>query len=143
VPQSVDERGHSSAPRERVWRLVADAGGWSDWGPWTSAEVLREGTPPPGGLHAVKRLKTFPTTVVEEVTVFDPPTRLGYEMRSGLPLRGYQAEITLSDAGDGGTDIRWHTEFEPKLPGTGGLYRRVLSRFTARAVERLARAAEL
>src|SRR4051794_20499406 len=137
MPQVVDERARSSAPREDVWRLVADAASWSDWGPWTSAEVLREGTPPPAGLHAVKRLKTFPTTVVEQVTVFEPPARLGYELRSGLPLRAYHAEIALSDARDGhGTEIRWRAEFRPKLPGTGRFYRRMLSRFTARAAER-------
>jgi uncharacterized protein YndB with AHSA1/START domain len=141
VPQVVDESARSSAPPEAVWRLVADPLTWSDWGPWSEAEVLREGTPPPGGLHTVKRLKTFPSTVTEEVTIFEPPARLGYELRSGLPLKGYQASITLTPA-NGGTDIRWHAEFEPKLPGTGGLYRRVLSRFTADTVKRLARAAE-
>ena len=142
MPQTVDEGAHSRAPREAVWALVADPLGWTDWGPWSRAEVLREGVPPPGGLHAVKRLKTYTATVVEEVTLFDPPARLHYEMRSGLPLRGYRAEISLDEADGGGTDIRWATQFEPKLPGAGALYRSILSRFTAGAVERLARAAE-
>jgi hypothetical protein len=142
VTQAVDEHAHSNAPREAVWRLVADTLTWPDWGAWSRAEVLREGTPPPGGLHAIKRLKLFPTTVVEEVTVFDPPNRLGYELRSGLPLRGYRAEIVLTDAPSGGTDIRWSGRFEAKLPGSGPLHRRLLARFTADTVERLARAAE-
>jgi Polyketide cyclase / dehydrase and lipid transport len=124
-----------------VWQLIGDARAWSDWGAWSSVELLREGSPPPGGVHAVKRLKSFPTSVVEEVTVFDPPRKLGYEMRSGLPLRGYRAAIELEPAG-GVTRIRWHAEFEPKLPGTGAFYRRVLSAFTADAVARLASAAE-
>jgi hypothetical protein len=121
---------------------VADTTTWSDWGAWSSAELLREGDPPPGGVHSVKRLKARPaTTTVEEVTVFEPPHRLGYELRSGMPLRGYRAEVTLTPV-DGGTEIRWHSEFEPKIPGTGGFYRAVLSRFMADAVKRLAAAAE-
>ena len=120
---------------------MADTTTWSDWGAWSEAELVREGEPPPGGVHSVKRLKSFPVTTVEEVTVFEPPHRLGYELRSGMPLRGYQAEVTLTPV-DGGTDIRWRSEFEPKIPGTGGLYRTVLSRFMADAVKRLAAAAE-
>ena len=121
---------------------MADTTTWSDWGAWSSAELLREGDPPPGGVHSIKKLKAFPaTTTVEEVTVFEPQRRLGYELRSGMPLRGYRAEITLAPA-DGGTEIRWRSEFEPKVPGTGGFYRAVLSRFMADAVKRLAAAAE-
>jgi hypothetical protein len=139
----VDQSTRSSATPEQIWPLVADTTTWSDWGAWSSAEQVREGDPPPGGVHSIKKLKARPaTTTVEEVTVFEPPRRLGYELRSGLPLRGYQAEITLTPADGGGTDIRWRSEFEPKIPGTGGFYRTVLSRFMADAVTRLAAAAE-
>jgi len=124
-----------------VWALLADATTWSDWGDWSSAELLREGTPPPGGVHAVKRMKRFPTVTVEEVTVFEPPHRLGYELRSGLPLRDYRGEVTLTPA-DGGTQIRWRNEFDSKIPGTGALFRRGLSKFIADTAKRLAAAAE-
>jgi hypothetical protein len=63
-------------------------------------------------------------------------------MRSGLPLRGYRGEVTLTEAEGGGTDVRWRSEFEPKVPGTGGLYRRILSSFIADTAKRLAAAAE-
>jgi hypothetical protein len=59
-----------------------------------------------------------------------------------MPLRGYQAEITLTPADGGGTEIRWRSEFDPKVPGTGRLYQRTLSKFMADAVKRLAAAAE-
>jgi hypothetical protein len=143
VPHSFAAHAHSSAPREAVWTLVADPRTWSDWGAWSSAEILREGAPPPGGLHTIKRLKLFPTSVVEEVTVFEPPSRLGYELRSGLPLRAYRASIELTDTpGAVGTEIRWGATFEPKAPGTGAVHRRLLERFTRQTAERLARAAE-
>ena len=75
--------------------------------------------------------------------MFEPPSLLGYELRSGLPLRGYRASIELTDTpGAVGTEIRWGATFEPKLPGTGAFYERMLGRFTAQTAERLARAAE-
>ena len=140
--QVVDEHAHSSAPPEAVWRLASDSRTWSEWGAWSKAEILREGSPPPNGVHTVRRLTSFPrVVVVEEITLLDEPRRLVYELRSGLPLRAYRGEITLREAG-GVTQVRWRSEFEPKIPGTGGFYRRVLASFTAAAVARLASAAE-
>ena len=139
--QVVDESTRTSASPAQIWPLLADTTTWSDWGKWSSAELLREGTPAPGGVHSMKRLKSFPVTTVEEVTVFEPERRLGYELRKGMPLKGYRAEVTLTPT-DGGTEIRWHSEFEPKIPGTGALYQRTLSSFMADAVKRLAAAAE-
>jgi hypothetical protein len=140
--QIVEARAHSAADREAVWRLVADARGWSRWGAWQSAELEREGDPPAGGIGAVKALKRGRVVSREEVTEFEPPARFGYRLLSGLPLRGYEAQVTLAAAPGGGTDITWRSRFEPKIPLTGGLFRRALQRFTQDTAERLARAAE-
>jgi len=140
--QVVEAHARSAAGREAVWVVVADARGWSRWGGWEAAELEREGDPPPAGLGAVKALKRGRVVSREEVTVFDPPSRFGYRLLSGLPLRGYEAEITLTDTPGGGTDITWRSQFEPKVPLTGGLFRRALQRFMADTVQRLAREAE-
>jgi uncharacterized protein YndB with AHSA1/START domain len=144
--QEVEASAHSRAPRERVWELVADAAGWSRWGAWKETTIEREGNPPPGGLGAIKVLVSESRPAVtsrEEVTEFDPPVRFGYKLlSSGLPVKDYDAEITLAEAADGGTDIGWRSQFNPKIPLTGGLLRRSLERFTQDAAERLAREAE-
>jgi uncharacterized protein YndB with AHSA1/START domain len=144
--QVIDVHAHSAAPPEAVWQVVADAPGWSRWGAWRSSELQREGEPPPGGLGAVKVLTSEtrrPVVSREEVTAFEPPLRFGYRLlSSGLPLRDYDATITMAPAGDGGTDITWRSQFNPKIPLTGGLFRRTLGRFIQDAAERLARAAE-
>ena len=140
--QVIEGRALSRADRERVWRVVADAPAWSRWGAWQKAELEREGDPPPGGVGAVKALTRRPVVSREEVTVFEPPTRLGYRLLSGLPLRDYEATIVLTEAPGGGTDIVWRSQFEPKIPLTGGLFRRSLGRFIQDTAERLAREAE-
>jgi hypothetical protein len=77
------------------------------------------------------------------VTVFEPPKRFGYRLlSSGLALRDYDSTITLAPAGDGGTGITWRSQFNPKIPLTGGVFRRALGRFIQDAAERLAREAE-
>jgi len=143
--QVVQATARSTAPRQVVWDVVADASGWSNWGAWKEASIEREGDPPPGGLGAIKVLvseRRPSVTSREEVTVFDPPTRFGYRLLSGLPLRDYEAGITLADAAEGGTDITWRSQFEPKIPLTGGFFRRILQTFMEETVQRLAREAE-
>ena len=147
--QVVQATAHSSAPRESVWRVVANADDWADWGNWHAAEIRREGNPSPGGLGAVKALTANSRGLngkrvvsVEEITEYDPPTRLGYKLLSGLPLRDYHASITLADAPGGGTDITWRSQFEGKFPLVGGVFRRALQRFMEDAAQRLAREAE-
>jgi uncharacterized protein YndB with AHSA1/START domain len=140
--QVIEGRARSQADRETVWRVVADAPGWSRWGAWQKAELEREGDPPPGGVGAIKALTRRPVVSREEVTVFEPPSRLGYRLLSGLPLRDYEATIVLTDAPGGGTDIVWRSQFEPKVPLTGGLFRRSLGGFIQDTADRLAREAE-
>jgi hypothetical protein len=149
VPQQVQASARSSAPREQVWKVVSDGSGWWRWGAWRETRLEREGSPPPDGLGAIRVLVSEargptgrPVTSREQVTEYDPPSRFGYELLSGLPLRDYNASITLSDAAGGGTDIVWRSRFDAKLPLTGGLFRRALQRFTDDAVKRLAREAE-
>jgi len=147
--QHVKATARSKANREAVWRVVADAESWDSWGAWRAAELEREGTPPPGGVGAIKvitsearSLTGRPVVSREEVTEYDPPSRFGYKLLSGLPVRDYNASITLADAPDGGTEITWQSRFEGKLPLVGGLLRRALQRFMEDAVKRLAREAE-
>jgi hypothetical protein len=137
----IDATARSRAPREAVWELLADARSWSEWGAWQTSELEREGSPPPGGVGAIKRMIRRPVTTREEVTVFEPPSALGYTLLSGLPLRDYQGRVTLTDSPEG-TEIRWRTEFDAKIPGTGGLLRRQLGGFIADTAQCLARAAE-
>jgi Polyketide cyclase / dehydrase and lipid transport len=145
----VIEATERSRPRpEVVWELVADVRTWAEWGAWSDAALEAEGTPAPDGVGAIRRLTAPPRGPVrrpvvsrERVVEFEPPRRLVYELLSGLPLRDYRGTISLSPAGDG-TQIEWRSEFEPKIPGTGGLFRRALAGFLADAARRLAAEAE-
>lgn len=133
----LDAVARSSAPPERVWELLADVGTWPAWADFDEAEV-ESGQ----GLGEVRAFRRGRRQTRERVTVFEPPHRFGYDFLSGLPIRDYHADVTLTTA-DGGTQIRWHSTFRARVPGTGWLIRPALQRFVADTAERLARAADL
>jgi uncharacterized protein YndB with AHSA1/START domain len=133
--QEIDVTARSEAPPERVWSLLADARSWPRFAPFDDATV-EEGE----GAGELRRFRTGRRTTRERVTGFDPPHRLEYELVSGIPIRDYRAEVTLTPDGEG-TTIRWHSRFRAKIPGTGRLARRQLERFIEETAEGLAREA--
>jgi len=144
VPEySFAAEARSSASPDVVFRILADATGWKDWAGWFIRESFweREGTPPPGGVGAIKRLGGKPIYSREETVEYDPPKRYSYTILSGQPVRSYRADVDLSPL-DGGTYIKWAARFEPKIPGTGAFMRWYLSRIVAGLTRRLAAYAE-
>ena len=133
----------SSASPAKVFDLLADAPGWTTWaGPLIrDASWAREGTPPPGGVGAVRRLGARPFYASEEIVEYERPRRLSYTILSGQPARNYRADVDLTPV-DRGTHIRWAGSFEPKIPGTGPAMRWYLRLIIAGFTRRLARHAE-
>jgi hypothetical protein len=138
----IEGRATARVGRDAVWPVLADITRWAEWGAWEVTQREREGDPPPDGVGAKRMLRRGRIVSHEEVTAFEPPTRLGYRLVSGgLPVRGYTATVTLSDVGEG-TEILWQAEFDGKFPLVGGLMRIGLGRFMQDAAERVAREAE-
>ena len=139
--QVVHQVATTGADPAAVYELLADGATWPDWSPLGSFELLERGDGSPEGVGAVRRFTTGRRQSTERVVERRPAERFSYVLVSGLALREYRADVTLTPA-DGGTTITWHSTFRPKVPGTGGLYRRALSSFIGQCVEGLARAAE-
>ena len=138
--QVIDFRAHAAAPPEAVWALLADVTTWDDWGPWDDTRVERAGESGGDGLGALRALRRGRIVSREEVTAWEPPAALGYELRSGLPVRDYRARVTLTGR-DGGTEVHWRAEFRARIPGTGPFLRLALGGFVADVTQRLADAA--
>ena len=129
----------SAAPPEVVFAILADGARWSEWaGPAVpSSRWEREGDPAPGGVGAIRRLGRSPFVGREEILEYDPPRHLAYTVLSGIPVRSYRADVDIEPDGDGSV-IRWRSTFEPKIPGTGPLLRRLLTRLLGSFARRLA-----
>jgi hypothetical protein len=136
--QEISERAHSSAPPAVVYALLRDGATWPTWSPIGSFELRQEGRDGGESLDAIRVFRTGRTTSVERIAELVPDRRFAYELLSGLPIRGYRADVDLTPAPDGGTDVHWHSSFTAKVPGTGWLIRRSLGVFIRRCVEGLA-----
>jgi len=139
--QVIHQMATTAADPGRVYALLADGSTWPQWSPLGSFELLEPGDGRPEGLGAVRRFTTGRRQSTERVVERRPGEKFSYVLVSGLPLRHYRADVTLTPA-PGGTAITWHSTFRAKVPGTGGLYRGVLSAFIGKCVEGLAKASE-
>lgn len=140
---SYEVTAQSRASPDTVFAILADGARWRDWAGALirHSSWEREGTPPPGGVGAVRKLGSWPLYGREEIVEYEPPTRLAYTILSGQPIRNYRAIVQLA-AQDGGTAIRWTATFDPKIPGTGKLLSRYFSAIIGGFANRLAKRAE-
>ena len=137
--QVIHEVATTTADPDAVYELLADGSTWPGWSPLGSFELLEPGDGVPEGLGAVRRFTTGRRQSTERVVERRPGQQFSYVLLSGLPLRDYRADVSLTPE-TGGTTITWHSTFRSKVPGTGGLYRRALAKFIGQCVEGLARA---
>lgn len=138
----IDVYRHARAPLATVWEVLSDHGAMSRWTRIPSASLEREGDPPPNGVGAIRRLGAGPVVSREEVLLFEPPTRMSYTILSGVPVRGYRADVTLTATSDGGTDVRWQAGFESGPPLLGGVLRAFLDGAIRQLASSLKREAE-
>jgi uncharacterized protein YndB with AHSA1/START domain len=130
-----------AAAPDTVWKLLADAEGWSRWSPMDESALERPGAADRNGVGALRRFRTGRMVSREEVVVFDAPHHLAYTLVSGLPLRDYRADFRLARTAQG-TRVDWSAQFRPPFPGTGWLYAFMIRRFVVRFFATLAAAAE-
>jgi uncharacterized protein YndB with AHSA1/START domain len=127
-----------AAPLEQVWALYTDHAGWKHWAGVHEVVVRQPGEPAPNGLGAVVVLRSHGIAVEEEITAFEPPRRLAYQLVAGLPLRHHEAEVCFEPL-EGRTRVDWRVRFSPLIPGTGNLLARLLRERMAATLQRLAR----
>jgi hypothetical protein len=109
-----------AAPIDYVFELLSDHGNYTRFRGVRSSEVVREGVPAPNGLGAIRRIALGPIVFEEEITAFEPPTRMDYLIREvNLPLDHRGGTITLSSAGNA-TQVLWISEFETPIRLIGG-----------------------
>jgi uncharacterized protein YndB with AHSA1/START domain len=102
---------------ETVWSVVADANSYPQWGPWNDGGYRPPGTGPSreGSIQWFRYGRR--TVSVEEVLQVDAPGRLVYRVVSGLPVRNYRAEVTLTSTPSGGTAVRWCATWDNTMLG--------------------------
>lgn len=130
--QTLEVRTVIDASPAVVWSYLADSSTWPDW---TTIDAYQPERPAgPDGTGEVRLFSTGRYRLREEIVEKRSEQRLSYTVLNGLAVRDYRADVDLVDLGDGTTQVTWHTEFAPKVPGTGWLYRRSLTTYTRKFV---------
>jgi Polyketide cyclase / dehydrase and lipid transport len=137
VEQEISVSAWTPASPTEVYRVLRSGATWPAWSPIGSFELEAEGHEGGESLGAIRAFHTGRVTSREEIVELRDDRRFSYTLLSGLPMKGYRADVDL-DARDGGTAIRWTSRFQAKVPGTGGLLRRGFRRFLQRCVDGLA-----
>lgn len=124
------EHRYDASP-EAVWAVYSDHARWSEWAGTPGSRLVVQGSPDPNGVGAVRG---FAGGTREEILSFDPPKRMTYTVTAGImPMKNHFGEVTLEPDGSG-TRLRWRCRFDSKIPGLGGLLRRMITRVFSAAL---------
>jgi hypothetical protein len=135
--QRIEHRATTPAEPATVYALLRAGATWPEWAPIDAFELEREGAGEPEGVGAVRVLRSGRVTGRDTIVELAENRRFSYTHASTLPVKNYRGDVDLEPV-EGGTGIRWVSEFDPKIPGTGALMRRALDGFVARLVGGLA-----
>lgn len=136
--QRVEVTRRIAGTPQAVWDAYTDHASWSEWAGFSRSRIEREGDPPPGGVGCVRVFGSGPFDSYEEILSFEPPKRMTYRItRGGLPIRDHFGEVELSPEGDG-TRVTWRCRFDSRIPGLGGVFRALIRRVFANALDGLA-----
>lgn len=121
-PRTFRVTAESAASPDKVFAILADAARWSNWaGPLVTVSYWeQEGSPPLGGVGAVRHLGTKRFFGIEEIVVYEPPHHDAYTVKKGIPTRSYRGDVRLTPEGTG-TRITWDATYEAKYPATSAL----------------------
>ena len=130
-----------------MYELLRAGTTWPTWSGLGSFELERpspdgdgaggEGGGAAEGVGAIRVFRTRPYVNREQIVELVPGGWLSYVLLSGTPLRDYRADVDLTPTAEG-AEIRWHSTFTAKTPGTGWYYRWFLDRFLQQTVDGLA-----
>jgi uncharacterized protein YndB with AHSA1/START domain len=107
------------APVEGVFEVMADHARYDRFRPIASAELLREGDEHLNGVGAVRRLRAKFIQFDEEITAYEPPSRLDYLIVNvNIPLQHDGGSIRFEPSGTG-THVLWTSTFRITVPLLG------------------------
>lgn len=126
-----------NAPIERVFDAVTDHEQFLTEPGASSCRVTRPGQPEKNGLGCLREIRAGAFRFVEEITVFERPTRMDYLIReSSGPVHHEVSRFDFAPLGSG-TKVTWTGRFEIPVFLVGPLLTRFSRAVLARSIHRL------
>jgi uncharacterized protein YndB with AHSA1/START domain len=118
--QTIDITETIALPIEQAFELLADHANYHRFPGITRSELLRQGSPAPNGVGAVRRVALGDVVLDEEITGFEHPKRLAYRIIASKPVKVVHegGTLELTEVPEG-TRIRWCSSFKLSIPVIG------------------------
>ena len=118
---NIDVTQYINAPREKVWEILSDHEGYTAFKGVSMAKLLKPGGKEKNGLGAVREVKVFGVTFIEDIVGFDPPSCLEYHVsKCSIPMNHKLGRVEFTPRGEG-TEVHWVSQTETVQPIIGGL----------------------
>ena len=131
------EKREFEASVEQVWGIISEHERMPDWmTPGMKVYVKPEGAHERNGVGAVRNIRAGSYCTREEVVGFEPPHKLSYSIRSGLPVKEHLSEIVLEPVGER-TQLVWKVRFKSKYLGLGWIVHLIVRRAVRQGLRRL------
>ena len=115
------------APIEKVFDIIADHENYKSFPGIKASKLVREGRTEKNGLGAIREIDAGKAWFQEEITHFERPRRLDYQIvKSRPPLEHKGGSVRLEATGDGGCAVTWTTTVGVKIPLIGALLDRLM-----------------
>jgi uncharacterized protein YndB with AHSA1/START domain len=109
------------APIEQVFDIITDHANYKQLPGISDSRLVKLGSPGKNGTGAVRWIKAGMATFTEEITRYERPTRMDYQItKSFPPVRHKCGSMRLEKTPDG-TLVTWTTTVELRLPLIGRL----------------------
>ena len=103
-----------------VFDVFSDVAAWPRWAGVKEVVIRQSGDPAPAGFGSIRVIRTRGSAIQEEVTAFEPPKRIAYQITEGAALRVHEADVHFEPSA-AGTRVHWRMRFAPLIPFTGSL----------------------
>ena len=113
------------APIEKVFDLISDHANYKDFPGVKDSELIKKGKPHKNGVGAIREIDTGSVWFQEEITAYDRPNRLDYQIVKARPAIDHRGGSVRLEATANGTRVTWTTTLRIKVPLIGGLLTRV------------------
>jgi hypothetical protein len=108
-----------AVPAERVFAALDDH---ASMGRWMGGKITLAKRSADGGVGTVRRIHLGVTAIDEEIVERQVPARIVYRIVAGVPfLKHHRGEVHVESRGPTSSQVRWHVDFQSRLPGVSGV----------------------
>src|SRR3569623_1035516 len=132
--QTVHVERTIKAPIKKVFDMISDHANYKDFPGVKDSELIKKGKPLKNGVGAIREIDTGAAWFQEEITAYDRPNRLDYQIVKARPAIEHKGGSVRLEATAEGTKVTWTTTLRIKIPIVGGLLTRVAAPQLGKAI---------